>query len=60
MIKGTCITFTIQLASERTVKNVFDSFTGDENNDYEFNKTRITVNYINSAKIYFPVLKQRE
>lgn len=39
--QGTCVSMTLQNAASRTLKEVFDEFTSDE--DYGFNKTVISV-----------------
>jgi len=42
-LKGTRISFTIQIGSKRSIKSIFDNYSGGEEDDYEFNRTRITV-----------------
>lgn len=41
--KGTHILMHINLASDRTLKSVFDTFTGNEEEDFVFNKTVVPV-----------------
>ncbi|MBA2659484.1 MAG: STAS-like domain-containing protein [Nitrosospira sp.] len=41
--KGTHIIMSIALASDRTLKSVFDAFTGDQEEDFVFNKTIVPV-----------------
>ena len=40
---GTHVVMQIALHSDRTLKSVFDEFTGDEEEDYAFNKTIVSV-----------------
>jgi len=42
--KGTTVFMDISLNSTRTAKEVFDEFSGSEDEDYQFNKTLIPVN----------------
>lgn len=42
-LKGTRVSFSIHLSSTRTVRDVFDAFTGNSDQGFTFDKTRVTV-----------------
>jgi hypothetical protein len=41
--KGTTVSMKISIHSDKKLKNIFDAFTGDEDQDFAFNKTVVPV-----------------
>ncbi len=42
-LKGTRVSFSIHLTSQRDLRGIFDAFTGNGDDEYMFDKTRVTV-----------------
>ncbi len=42
-LKGTRVSFSIHLSSERKAEDIYSAFTGEDDDGFTFNKTRITV-----------------
>jgi hypothetical protein len=49
-LKGTRVSFSVHTTSKRTTKGVFDAFTGDEDSDFAFDKTRVTIRLFQYGK----------